>query len=379
VRIAQSKGVFHPQAGDLLRRKRLAGPSESESSSIAKRGDGVVTIADLASHLSLTKGTISAVLNNSPYARSIPQHTQDRILAAAAELNYRPNAMARYLRQKRSFSIGIVTEEIGDPYSSVLISGIESVLSQRKYIFLTVVHRHNAELLKQYLEVLRVRGAEGIISIDTVITSPLALPLVAIPGYSALPGVHNIVLDHHRAAKMALEHLIGLGHRRIAVFRGQKLSADSAARWDSIRSIAKQLGVPIDKKLVVELAGDHASPQPGYEGVQQLQARGAKYSAIFAYNDMSAIGAIQALQELGRSVPEDISVVGFDDVREASFYSPALTTVRQPLRKMGELASQILLDRIEGKEDGPNDVKVEPEFVVRNSTASCTATTRHSK
>jgi DNA-binding LacI/PurR family transcriptional regulator len=353
-------------------------PTENDASQVAKQGDAVATIADLANHLGLTKGTISAVLNNSPYARSIPQRTKDRILAASQELNYRPNELARYLRQKRSFSIGIIVEEIGDPYSSVIISGIESVLSLRKYIFLTVVHRHNPDLLRQYLEVLRVRGAEGLISIDTAVTAPLALPLVSVPGYSTLPEVHNIVLDHRKAATMALEHLVELGHRRIAVFRGQKFSADSAARYKSIREVAQELGVPIDKKLVVELAGDHASPQPGYEAIQKLQANGAKYSAVFAYNDMSAIGAIQALKGLGLKVPEDISVVGFDDVREASFYSPALTTVRQPLRKMGELAAQILLDRIEEKEECPSNVKVVPEFVVRQSTAAIRASLRNS-
>jgi DNA-binding LacI/PurR family transcriptional regulator len=351
-----------------LKRKRADRPPEKQTPESPKLHEGGVTIADMAEHLNLTKGTISAVLNNSPYARSIPQRTKDRILAAAIELNYKPNTLARYLRQKRTFSIGIVVEEIGDPYSSVLISGIESVLSQRKYIFLTVVHRHDSQLLQQYFDLLRVRGVEGIITIDTVLNSPPTLPLVAIPGYSKLPGVHNIILDHRQAAKLALEHLIGLGHRKIAVFRGQELSADSAERWNCIRAMAAELGAPIDSKLVVELAGDHASPQPGYEAIQKLQEHGAKFTAVFAYNDMSAIGAMQALKDSGLLVPHDVSVVGFDDVREASFYSPALTTVRQPLRKMGEIAAEIVINRIEGKEDSPVNVKVEPQFVIRQST-----------
>jgi DNA-binding LacI/PurR family transcriptional regulator len=351
-----------------LKRKKTDPPVERGLPESKNLRDGQVTIADLAEFLSLTKGTISAVLNDSPYARSIPQRTKDRILAAAAELNYKPNFLARSLRQKRSFSIGIVVEEIGDPYSSVLISGIESVLSLRKYIFLTVVHRHNPQLLQQYLDTLRVRGVEGIITIDSVLNVAPRLPLVAIPGYSKLPGVHNIVLDHRRAAKMALEHLIRLGHRKIAVFRGQALSADSAERWNSIREVAMELGAPIESGLVVELAGDHASPQPGYEAIQKLRARGAKYTAVFAYNDMSAIGAMQALKDAGLQVPEDVSVVGFDDVREASFYSPALTTVRQPLRRMGEIAAEMIVSQIDGKEGLADNVKVEPEFVIRQST-----------
>ncbi len=351
-----------------MKRKKTELPVERELPESRSLHDRQATIADLAEFLSLTKGTISAVLNDSPYARSIPQRTKDRILAAAAELNYKPNFLARSLRQKRSFSIGIVVEEIGDPYSSVLISGIESVLSRQKYIFLTVVHRHNPQLLQQYLDTLRVRGVEGIITIDTVLNVAPRLPLVSVPGYSRLPGIHNIVLDHRRAAKMALEHLIRLGHRKIAVFRGQALSADSAERWTSIREVARELGAPIESGLVVELAGDHASPQPGYEAIQKLRAQGAKYTAVFAYNDMSAIGAMQALKEAGLQVPQDVSVVGFDDVREASFYSPALTTVRQPLRKMGEIAAEIIVNRIEGKEGPSDNVKVEPEFVIRQST-----------
>lgn len=353
---------------NLLKRKKTDLPVEKGLAEPKLLRDGQVTIADLAEFLGLTKGTISAVLNDSPYAQSIPQRTKDRILAAAAEMNYRPNFLARSLRQKRSFSIGIVVEEIGDPYSSVLISGIESVLSRRKYIFLTVVHRHNSQLLRQYLDTLQVRGVEGLITIDTVLNVAPRLPLVAVPGYSSLPGVHNIVLDHRRAAEMALEHLIGLGHRRIAVFRGQALSADSAERWNSICEVARELGAPIDNALVVELSGDHASPQPGYEAIQQLRARRSQYTAVFAYNDMSAIGAMQALKDAGINVPEDVSVVGFDDVREASFYSPSLTTVRQPLRRMGEIAAEIIVGRVEGKEGMAGNVKVEPEFVVRQST-----------
>lgn len=346
------------------------GEKDNSSTTHSHRRQGA-TIAQLAAHLKLTKGTISAVLNNSPYASSIPQRTKDRILAAATELNYRPNYLARYLRQKRSFSIGVVVEEIGDPYSSVVVAGIESVLSKRKYIFLTVAHRHDPELSQQYVETLGMRGVEGIIAIDTHLSAASFLPLVAVAGYSHLPGVQNIILDHRKAAKAALEHLIGLGHRHIAVFRGQQLSSDSTSRWNSIREVAQELGAPIHEDLVIELTGDHASPQPGFEAVHQLHARHAKFTAIFAYNDMAAIGSIQALKKLGFNVPNDVSVVGFDDVREATFYSPSLTTVRQPLRKMGEIAAEKVLERIEGEFSRDTvlpSIKVEPEFVIRQST-----------
>ena len=360
----------HLEDERLKREKEDSVGEKGPATTHSHRREGV-TIAQLAAHLKLTKGTISAVLNNSPYASSIPQRTKDRILAAATELNYRPNYLARYLRQKRSFSIGVVVEEIGDPYSSVVVAGVESVLSKRKYIFLAVAHRHDPELMQQYVDTLGMRGVEGIIAIDSHLSSAPFLPVVAIAGYSKLPGVQNIVLDHHKAAKDALEHLIGLGHRHIAVFRGEQLSSDSSARWNSIREVAEELGAPIHDDLVIDLQGDHASPQPGFEAVHQLHARKAKFTAIFAYNDMAAIGSIQALKKLGLNVPGDVSVVGFDDVREATFYTPSLTTVRQPLRKMGEIAAEKVLERIEG--EAARDVllpsiKVEPEFVIRQST-----------
>lgn len=351
-----------------MKSTRNSSPPENKSEASSRRN--AVTISQLAAHLKLTKGTISAVLNDTSYANAIPQRTKDRILAAATELNYQPNFLARSLRQKRSYSIGVVVEEIGDPYSSVLVSGIESVLSRRKYIFLTVVHRHDPHLLKQYLDTLRTRGVEGLITIDTHLAAPPPLPVVAVPGYSRLPGVYNIVLNHRQAARAALEHLVGLGHRRIAVFRGQQLSSDSEARWESIREVARDLQVPLHPELVMELTGDHASPQPGFEATHQLLARKANFTAVFAYNDMAAIGAIQALKKSGLQVPADVSVVGFDDVREASFYSPALTTVRQPLRKMGELAAETLLNCIERIENLPVSMEVAPEFVVRQSTGS---------
>jgi len=183
------------------------------------REPGAVTLADLAKHLNLTKGTVSAVLNDSPYAKSIPKHTKDRIVAAAVELNYRPNFFASTLRKKRTFTVGVIADEIVDLYGGSLISGIESALSQRHYFFLTVIHRHDPKLLKQYSDILRSRGVEGVITVDTILDKPPALPTVAIAGHHSLPGVTNIALDHKKAADLAVGHLVELGHREIAIIR----------------------------------------------------------------------------------------------------------------------------------------------------------------
>src|SRR5271169_528046 len=282
------------------------------------------TLKELAKHLGLTKGTVSAVLNDSPYAKAIPQHTKDRIIAAALELNYHPNFFARSLRKKRTFTVGVIAAEIGDAYGSVVISGIEALLSERKYFFVTVVHHHDPQMLRQYSDILQTRGSEGFITIDTTVTQPPRLPTVVISGHRQIEGVTNITLDHLRAAELVLGHLSELGHRDIAVIKGQPFSSDTGARWDGITEAARDLGIELRTELTTQLAVDDPSPQEGYRATKELLSRKVPFTALFAYNDISAVGAIRAIKETGLRVPEDISVVGFDDVREAAYHLPAL-------------------------------------------------------
>jgi DNA-binding LacI/PurR family transcriptional regulator len=329
----------------------------------------VVTLKAVAHHLGLTPGTVSAVLNDSPSARSIPQETKNRIRTAAKELNYRPNFFARTLRNKRTFTIGVIAEEIGDSYSSPIISGIEQYLRQRNYFFLTVVHRHDLALLSRYSQLLVERGVEGIITVDTTVQDAPTLPTVAIAGHRKLKGVTNIVLDHEQAATLALQHLKDLGHRHIAFMKGNPVSSDSKDRWEAISRVASQIGLCIDPELTIQIDTDDPTPRLGYPFAKQLLSKQKPFTALFAYNDMSAIGAIRAIQEQGMRVPQDISVMGFDDIPGAAFHSPSLTTVRQPLHRMGEVAAQSLLERIEGKKDYPAEIAIEPELVVRESTA----------
>jgi LacI family transcriptional regulator len=329
----------------------------------------VITLKAVAQHLGLTPGTVSAVLNDSPSARSIPQETKNRIRAAAKELNYRPNFFARTLRNKRTYTIGVIAEEIGDSYSSSIISGIEQYLRKHDYFFLTVVHRHDPALLNRYSQMLSERGVEGIITVDTTVQEAPTLPTVAIAGHKRLKGVTNIVLDHEHAAVLALNHLKQLGHERVAFMKGNPISSDAKDRWDAICRVSEQVGIQIDPELTIQLDTDDPTPMLGYPFTKQLLARKKPFTAIFAYNDISAIGAIRALQEEGLRVPQDVSVLGFDDIPGAAFHRPSLTTVRQPLNRMGEVAAQSLLDRIEGKKDYPAEMPIEPELVIRESTA----------
>ncbi len=341
----------------------------SKDSKRQEAGSQVVTLKELADYVGLTKGTVSAVLNESPSSKAIPQRTKDRILAAARELNYRPNFFARSLRKKRTYTIGIITEEIGDPYGGMVISGAEGFLSQNKYFFLTVAHRHDPDLLSQYASILVARGVEGIMTVDISLTQTLPVPTAAVAGHKRVKGVTNIVLDHLRAAQLGLEHLWEQGHREIAFIRGQPFSSDSADRWRAIQKVTGEMGLRIRPELTVQLETDDPSPIGGYTLTKALVSRKQRFTALFAYNDISAIGAIRAIREAGLRVPEDVSVVGFDDIRDAAYHVPSLTTVRQPLRKMGEIAAQTLVERIEGKKEYPNEIAIEPELVVRESTS----------
>lgn len=327
-----------------------------------------VTLKTIAQHLGLTSGTVSAALNNSPAARSIPQRTKDRIIEAAKALNYRPNFFARTLRLRRTYTIGVIAEEIGDAYGAVVISGIEEYLRRNNYFFLTVIHRHDPKLLQTYAQMLLTRGVEGFITTDTSLTEKVALPTVAVSGHRQVEGVTNIVLDHKRAAHLALEHLQDFGHEDIAFIKGQTLSSDSSARWNAICEVAQELQIRIRPELTVQLEGTDSTPAIGYPFAKELLTRKVSFTALFAYNDVSAIGSLWAFQEAGLRVPEDIAVVGFDDTPGAAFANPPLTTVRQPLLRMGQIAAQTVVDLIEGRGEYVPEIAIEPELVVRQTT-----------
>ena len=337
--------------------------------------NGPVTLKQLAQHLGVDPTTVSVVLNNVP-GRTIPQATRDRIKAAAQEFNYRPSLLARSLRNRKTQTIGILVSELSDGYHTQVMSGIGDHLMAAGYFYFTALHRHKRSLVDEYIEMLLGRGVEGIIAIDTPLERSLPVPAACVPGHHEIEGVTNVILDHRFAAELTLSHLQSLGHRHIAFMRGQPFSADSDGRWASICKTANTMGVTIDPDLVVELRRDVSSPELGYPVVQALMAGGKKFTAIVAFNDMSAIGAIRALQDFGLRVPEDVSVIGVDDIIAASFNNPRLTTIRQPLSNMGRIAAQCVLNRIHRSEQFRKEITVEPELVVRESTGRARTTRR---
>jgi DNA-binding LacI/PurR family transcriptional regulator len=322
----------------------------------------------LAEHLNLSPSTISFVLNNTP-GRSIPEVTRERIRAAAAHFNYQPSMIARTLQGKRMQTVGILLPELGEGYHSQVLSGIGDLLMQEGYFYFTVHHRHKTDLIQAYPTLLQSRGVDGILAIDTHLTDPLPLPTVLVAGHTDLPHIPNVVLDHQRAAHLALCHLYELGHRKIVFMKGQSISTDTEARWNATMQVARELGLAVDRNLTIQLDKDSTSPEISYPGIHALIERKRDFTAILCFNDISAMGSIRALHDAGLRVPHDVSIVGFDDIQSASFHVPRITTIRQPLQLMGSTAAQTLLRKLAG-EAVPSVLPIEPELIVRESTAT---------
>ena len=250
------------------------------------------------------------------------------------------------------------------------MSGVEDHLLQEGYFYFVVSHRHRADLIDEYPRLFLERSVDGLIAVDTPWTLSLSVPVVTVSGHNQVKGVTNIVLDHVRAAEIALKHLFQLGHREIAFIKGQEFSSDTEVRWANIEKAARQLGLAISPALVSQLKGDSPSPELGYEATRKLLASHKPFTALFAFNDISAMGAIRALREAKLRVPDDVSVVGFDDIQSAAYQNPALTTVRQPLREMGRIAAETLLRRIRrsGSDSHGGETMVEPKLIIRETT-----------
>jgi len=327
-----------------------------------------ISLRILGEYLNLSPATISLVLNNAPGVRSIPQETRDRVTKAAAKFDYRPSFYARSLRKRQTFSVGVLVPDLNDHYASQVLTGIEEYLIEEGYFYLIASHRRKPDLIEEYPRLLMDRSVEGFILIDTMLEHSMRLPVVAVAGHRKIEGVTNVVLDQRRAAELALRHLYQLGHRKIAFMRGGSHSSDADERWECQMRVARELKLEVSPQLTVQIQTRDSTPEMGFGPANELVGRRADFTALVCYNDISAIGAIRALVNHGLRVPEDVSIVGFDDILSAAYHNPSLTTIRQPLQQMGGVAARILLQRIRGQAAFPDAVPILPELVIREST-----------
>jgi DNA-binding LacI/PurR family transcriptional regulator len=330
-----------------------------------------VNLKVLAEYLSLSPATVSLVMNNAPGASAIAATTRQRVLEAAKRLNYRPNPIARSLRTRQTYTVGVIVPEFSEGYFTMLMNGIEEHLLQSGYLHFVVSHQGKPDLIDEYPRLLTERSVDGFLLVNTNLNEEFVPPVVSISGHKRIKGNTNILLDHDRAALLALKHLYDLGHRRIAFMKGQPQVSDSDFRWEGIMAMAQRVGLKIYPDLCVYLETNSWSPELGYPITRDLLARTRDFTAIFCFNDTAAIGAIRAICDAGLRCPDDISVIGFDDISSAAYQVPRLTTVRQPLRRMGEIAVQTLLKRIQSPGEAyPEVIMFEPELMVRESTSA---------
>jgi LacI family transcriptional regulator len=330
-----------------------------------------MNLSRLSRELGLSPTTISLVLNDSPAGRAIPQRTRDRVTEAADRFGYRPNFFARSLRTSSSMSIGIMSPDLSEGYFTQVMAGVEEQLLKAHYFYLTASHHWEQTLIQRYSAMLEDRAVDGFLLLNTPSVVESNRPVVTISSDRKGARHTNIALDHDKAAELALGHLYQLGHRQIACMRGPAPIVDSEYRWLGIERAARALGLKLQPELCVQLTSSRSSPEVGYEAVQKLLAKQKPFTAIFCFNDISAIGAMSAVRDHGLSVPGDVSIVGFDDIISASFQAPKLTTVRQPLRAMGIEGARILLKQIKSPQNGSTeDILMQPELIVRESTGA---------
>ena len=346
----------------------------------------MVTIRDVARESGFSSTTVSIVLNNAPLARYIPAPTKKRIERAAKKLGYRPNLFARSLRSRRSHTVGVMVSDMTDPYCTPILRGIENSLYQGSYLpILTDLHNERSRF-ERYLEMLLDRRVEGLIVlanwlfVDIDVLADLeksSIPTAMIGREPKTDSISSVVVDNEIGSYMAVEHLHSLGHRQIAFIRGPRTLGDSSPRWKGVRNFARTSGLELDENLIFDLPESRdplSSFEAGSKLTEELIRGKIPFTALMAFDDMTAFGAVRALAKAGRRVPENCSVVGFDDIANSSLYTPPLTTIRQPMETMGAMAVNIVVDGINGVlEKRPIPAvhrKVVPELAVRESTRS---------
>jgi len=368
-------------------RKTSSAKSRGKPDPARKRAQSAaVTIRDVAERSGFSSATVSIVLNNAPLARYIPDITKERIQRAAAHLGYRPNLFARSLRGRRSHTVGVMVFDMTDPYCTLVLRGIENTLFQSSFLpILTDVHNERSRF-ERYLEMLLDRRIEGLVVlanwlfVDINVLADLEknnIPTATVGRELKNDKISSVIVDNAAGTRAALEHLHSLGHRKIAFIRGPHQLSDTEPRWRGVRTLARERGLELDSRLIVDLpeSGDpFSSFEQGYKLTEELLRRRRPFTALMAFDDMTAFGAIRALVKAGIRVPDQCSVVGFDDVAPAAIYSPALTTVRQPMEIMGTAAATIVLEAInaalEKKPTRTIHRRIVPELIVRESTRS---------
>jgi DNA-binding LacI/PurR family transcriptional regulator len=329
-----------------------------------------VTHKDVAERAGVSVATVSYVLNNGP--RPVSARARARVEEAIAELGYYPNELARSLRLQQSSTIGLILPNVMNPVFAEIAHQLESICTKEGFLVLLCNSDRHHDREERFIQMLRAKQVDGVVitphSEPLTLIEPLVqahIPVVVLE--HDLPGVHCIVMDELRGGRIATQHLIDLGHRRIALISREPTSALSTQRFVGYQQALAAAGIPYDPQIVLECASGQAA---GAQAMQQLLALPNPPTAVFTHNDVLAMGALHAIRCAGLAVPMDISVVGYDDITSAAYLSPPLTTIRSPKAEMGALAGRTILELVRRTAEQPPQIHLLPiELIVRSSTA----------
>lgn len=326
---------------------------------------------DVAEHAGVSATTVSHVINDT---RPVSNELRERVLTAIDELDYRPNSLARSLRRGRTHTIGMIIPTGVNPYFAEIAQGVEDTSFEQGYSVILCNSKNSPDRAEAYTDVLVEKQVDGILlasielSVERVRTLQAQhMPLVVVNRDISGSRTDSIMVDHAHGSYLGTRHLIELGHRRIGCVVGRPDLTPSAERIAGYRQALCEAGIPVDERLVL---GDGILDfEGGYHTACQLMAMSPSPTAILAGNDLMAVGVIRAAREMGRNVPGDLSVIGFDDVTLASYSIPPLTTVFQPRYEIGVLAAELLIERMRDPDLPPRHRNLDVSLMVRQSTA----------
>ncbi len=332
-----------------------------------------VTIRDVARLAGVHPGTVSRALNAETRGL-VNQETAERVLRAAEELDYRPNPIARSLKTNRSYTIGVLIPDITNPLFPPILRGIEDCLSDAGYTALIVNTDNDAERERSHLEAMRTRQVEGLISatarLDREVLADVAArgtPLVLVNRSFEDGSVPAVAVDDRQGIRLAVEHVAGLGHQRIGHIAGPQNTSTGHRRYLGFREAMSAAGLGAREDQIS--FSSWFSEEEGARHCAEVLDNGRDLTAIVAANDLLAIGCYDALEARGLRCPEDVSVVGFNDMPLVDRLRPPLTTVRVPQREIGTVAAGLLLERLAERTGAAREILLEPTLVIRGSTA----------
>lgn len=324
------------------------------------------TIHDVAQRAGVSLSTVSRVLND--YV-SVSSHTRERVESAIRELHYeRPKVADDVKDTEEVNSVGLIVPDILNPFFPLLIKGVEQVSRIHGYHLILCDSENDPELERQHIMNLYQRGVSGILLISTADQSPVeelisnGFPLVFLDRAIESEAVSYVISDNEDGAYQAVRYLLKLGHQRIVNLTGPEFLNTEKARLKGYQRALTEENLPFQQELMI-CANYHL--EEAYHKIWSLLEKGQEFTAVFATNDMMAFGAKQALEEWGKSIPDDVSLVGYDDIQFSSIIS--LTSVSQPTLEMGRNAMLLLLDLIKERIKTPQHIVLRPSMVIRGS------------